>query len=62
MTAANNSSVHINLIVTLQQNWIISSITKPGVQKNLKGNLSIQPSEQMCIFFLSLKLLQLSKY
>lgn len=62
MTAANNTSVHINLIVTLQQNWIISSITKPGVQKDLKVNLSIQHSEQMRIFFPSLKLLQLSKY
>lgn len=57
MTAANNTSVDVDLIVTLQQNWIISSITKPGVQKDLKGNLSIQHSEWMWVFFLSLELL-----
>lgn len=51
MTAANNTSAHVDLIVTLQQNWIISSISKPGVWKDLKGNLSIQRSEWMWFCF-----------
>lgn len=45
LCVANKISAHIHLIVILQPNWIISSITKPGIRKDLRGNLAIHCSE-----------------
>lgn len=57
---ANKISAHVDLIVTLQPNWIISSITKPGIRKDLE--VIFPSTAQNEFFFPFLKILQLNKH